>query len=153
MLNYASMAVLDYSSTLPVAADTVWRQASSFAGVNRELWPLHMSAPPGARLTADTPTGRVLFRSRLTLLRLLPLDLHSFGVAVVWPGRGFREQSHSLLQRRWVHTRTIAPIAADRCLVRDELEFEPRLLPALVTRVVHATFQRRHARLRVFFDR
>ena len=47
--------------------------------------------PPG-RLSEDMPLGVRLFRSRVTLGGLIPIDLQS---------------SSSLLQRRWIHRRTL----------------------------------------------
>ena len=47
-------------------AERVWAHASTFAGVNRELWPLaRMTFPPAmSRLTPEAfPVGRTAFRS------------------------------------------------------------------------------------------
>lgn len=145
------MAAFELASTLDAPAEQVWRHASTFAGINRELWPVHMSGGSELLLSGETATGVVLFRSVLTLLRVVPLDVHSFGLLAVWPGVGFDESSRSLLQRRWRHTRTIEPLRGGGCLVRDQLEFEPRVLPMLVSGLVRRVFDRRHAMLRALF--
>jgi hypothetical protein len=80
------MATLELTSSLDAPAEQVRRHASTFEGIHRELWPMHMSGG-----------------SRLTLL------------------------------------------------VRDRLEFEPRILPMWVSRLVRRVFERRHARLRARF--
>jgi len=119
-------------------------------GVNAELAPVHMSHPAGAVLGADVPLGQPLFRSLVTLWGLLPLDLHELALVDVRPGEGFHESSRSLLERRWVHRRTLAD-APDGMELVDELEFEPRVLGPLIARIVAATFARRHACLRRLF--
>lgn len=137
-------------SRLAADRDAVWRHASSMEGVNDELAPIRMSHPPGAVLTADVPLGQPLFRSVVSLGGLVPLDVHTFALVDVEPGRGFHESSRSWLERRWVHRRTLddAPGGVE---VVDELEFEPRVLGRVVARIVGVTFARRHARLRRLF--
>jgi hypothetical protein len=119
-------------------------------GVNAELAPIHMTHPAGAALAADVPLGQPLFRSFVTLWRILPLDVHEFALVSIRPGEAFHESSRSLLERRWVHRRSLAD-AADGVELTDELEFEPRLLGFVVARVIARTFARRHARLRSLF--
>src|SRR5262245_5472182 len=97
-------------SRLATDRRTLWDHASSMDGVNTELAPLHMSHPPDAVLSADVPLGQPLFRSLVTLWGLIPLDLHEFGLVSVRPGEGFHESSRSLLERRWVHRRTLADV-------------------------------------------
>ncbi|MDB4989364.1 MAG: hypothetical protein JWN04_4542 [Myxococcaceae bacterium] len=145
------MATFELTSSLAAPAEQVWRHASTFAGINRELWPVHMSGGSRLTISRETTTGVVLFRSVLTLLRVVPLDVHSFGLLNVWPGVGFEESSRSLLQKSWHHTRTIEPLRDQSCLVRDQLEFEPRILSTWVSLVVRRVFERRHARLRALF--
>jgi hypothetical protein len=80
----------------------------------------------------------------------VPLDLLVFALVEIRPGVGFHESSRSLLERRWIHRRTLADVPGGIELM-DELEFEPRLAGFLVARVIAHTFTRRHARLRRLF--
>lgn len=138
------------TSRLRANADVLWQHASSMDGVNAELAPVRMSAPRGARLTDDTPTGRLLFRSVVTLGGIVPLDLHMLTLASIEPGRGFHERSWSLLEASWEHVRTITP-DGDGCVVTDDLRFTPRLLGALVSRIAARAFANRHRYLRKRF--
>jgi len=119
-------------------------------GVNAELAPVHMSHPAGATIAPGVPLGRPLFRSVVTLWGLVPLDVHELGLVDVRPDEGFHESSRSVLERRWIHRRTLAD-APDGVEITDELEFEPRILGFLVARIVAGTFERRHACLRRLF--
>ncbi len=59
------------ATALSASPERVWGHASSFAGVNRELWPLARMTYPAAmkRLTPDTvPLARVAFHSWILLL-------------------------------------------------------------------------------------
>jgi ligand-binding SRPBCC domain-containing protein len=141
---------LQFSSRLAASTEVVWQHASSMAGVNRELWPVRMSAPAGARIDEHTPLGVVAFHSVIALLGVLPLDLHALCLKRVEPGRGFEEESWSLLERRWVHHRRLTPVGGGT-LVEDQLEFEPRLLAPLIQPIIEATFRRRHRRLQQIF--
>lgn len=135
-------------SELAADSDRVWSHACSMAGVNAELFPLHMSAPAGARLDASIELGRPLMRSVVTLLHCVPIDVHELCLVAVEPGRHFHERSRSLSERRWEHRRTVEPRPGGGSVVEDELRFEPRLLPWLLERVVVRVFERRHAYLR-----
>ena len=137
-------------SRLGTDRQSLWKHASSMAGVNAELAPIHMSHPDGAAIGADVPLGTPLFRSLVTLWGLVPLDLHEFALVAIQPGEGFHESSRSVLERRWVHRRTLVE-APGGVELTDELEFEPRIGGFLVARVVAMTFTRRHARLRRLF--
>lgn len=116
--------------------------------MNEELWPVRMSGGRSLRINADTPVGRPLVRSVVSLFGVFPLDLHVLTLAEVWNGRGFRESSYSLLQRRWIHVRRIEAAEGGGCLVHDELRFEPRVLPGISSHVIRRVFLRRHRRLR-----
>jgi hypothetical protein len=54
-----------------------------------------------------------------------------------------------LSMRVWEHERTLEPVGAGDCRVRDRLSFEPRLpgTGPLLERIVRATFRHRHRRL------
>jgi hypothetical protein len=81
----------------------------------------------------------------------VPIDLHSLRLVEVVPGRGFHEDSHSLLEARWVHKRQVEADGAG-CLVTDEVTFRPRLLGGLFRRLVAGAFARRHRFLRRHFS-
>ena len=70
-------------------ADRVWEHASSFAGVNRELWPLSMTHPADrARLTPESvPLGRPAFRSWILLFGLIPVDYDDITLVELEPGQ------------------------------------------------------------------
>jgi len=142
---------LVFSSSLAAPVETVWTHASGLAGINRELSPLRMSGGDSLRLDAHTPLGVPLFRSVLSLGHILPFDLHTLVLAEVWPGRGFRETSHSLLQRRWEHRRELVPTLAGGTRVTDTLDFEPRAFPGVAGALVRRVFERRHRWLTAHF--
>jgi hypothetical protein len=101
-----------------------------------------------------TPRFRLtcVFRSWLLLFGFLPVDYDDVGFEWIEPGRGFRECSTMLSQRRWIHERRIEP-AGGGCRVIDRIRFEPRV-PGLVwlfRPIFHRTFLRRHRRLREAF--
>jgi hypothetical protein len=142
--------VVRFSSALRAAPDAVWEHARSLDGINEELWPLHLSGPADAVISDQVPLGQPLFRSVLSLLRVIVLDLHEFKLLRVNVGEGFHESSRSLLERRWEHVRSIRPEPGG-CVVTDELEFEPRITPVLIAGLVRRVFQLRHERLRSKF--
>ena len=137
-------------SRLGADRQSLWSHASSMAGVNAELAPIHMSHPDGAAIAPDVPLGVPLFRSFVSLWGIVPLDLHEFALVSIQPGEGFHESSRSVLERRWVHRRTLVD-APGGIELTDELEFEPRLAGVVVARVIARTFRRRHERLRRLF--
>jgi ligand-binding SRPBCC domain-containing protein len=143
------MYTLSFSSHIAAPASLVWAHASSLRGVNYELWPLHMSGPQDLQIDRNTPLGRPLFRSVLTLFRVLPFDIHELALQNVAPGEWFHESSRSLLQKRWVHVRRVLPAGAG-CVVQDELSFAPRVpvLGFVAKRLVKSVFERRHRRLK-----
>jgi ligand-binding SRPBCC domain-containing protein len=139
--------VIRISSALRATPEAVWQHASSFEGMNEELWPVQLGAPKGAVLRPDSARAEPLFRGAVSLLGVVVLDVHEFKLLRVSQGEGFHESSRSMLERRWEHVRSIASQPGG-CVITDELEFEPRLLPVLVAAVVRRVFERRHAFLR-----
>src|SRR5262245_17438070 len=106
------------STPLRASAEQVWAHASTFAGVNRELWPLlRMTFPPAlARLTPEQfPVGRTAFRSWLLLFGLVPVDFDDIQLVELEPGQGFSEVSRMLSMREWRHRRTVTP-AGEGCV-------------------------------------
>lgn len=144
------MQELEFTSVVRASAAEVWSHASSMRGVNLELSPLHMGGGDALRLDETAPLGQPLLRSLLTVARVVPLDVHTLRLTEVWPGRGFQEDSYSLLQRRWRHRRVIATVEQGT-RITDRLLFEPRLFPRLTKRVVRWVFTRRHQKLRAHF--
>ena len=140
---------------LAASPEEVWARISTMAGVNAELGPLFRMTFPDrfARIDpADVPLGRRLFRSWVLLFGLLPVDYDDIAFERIEPGRGFREVSTMLSQRRWVHERRIDPVDGG-CRVVDRIQFEPRIpgLRWLFLPILRATFRHRHRRLRAAF--
>src|SRR5712664_232994 len=116
------MYSFEIASPLRASQERVWAHAGSFAGVNRELWPLaRMTYPPAmARLTPEAmPLGRIAFRSWILLFGVVPVEFDDFTLLELEPGRGFYEVSRLLSMREWHHRRTVLP-AEGGCIVRDE---------------------------------
>ena len=144
-------------TALRAPAERVWQHASTFAGVNRELWPVAQMTYPRttARLVPGAvPLGRRAFRSWVLLFGLVPVDFDDFTLIELSPGRGFQEVSPLLSMWEWRHRRTITP-AAWGCVVRDEVSCVPRwrwAAPFLVA-VYHTAFRLRHRALQRYFGR
>lgn len=143
------------SSPLRAPAEQVWAHASTFAGVNRELWPLaRMTYPPAlSRLTPETfPVGRTAFRAWILLLGLVPVDYDDVTLTELEPGRGFYEVSRLLTLRELRHRRSVHPTAGG-CVVSDEIALVPRVRGTgwLLARVYRRVFAWRHRRLRRLF--
>ncbi|WNB87208.1 hypothetical protein [Cellulomonas sp. ATA003] len=135
---------------LAAPPDVVWREIGTMAGVDAELWPwLRMTAPPGARLDPETVVlGERLFRSRLLLAGVLPVDYDDLTVVHLAPGE-FLERSRMLSAPVWEHHRTV--VAHDGgSRLSDRVRFEPRLPWASRPHraLVAAVFTHRHRRLR-----
>jgi hypothetical protein len=114
------------SSPLQASAEQVWAHASTFAGVNRELWPLvRMTFPPTlGRLTPEAfLVERTAFRSWILLFGLVPVEFDDFTLVQLEPGRGVLEVSRLLNMREWRHRRTVTPAVAG-CVVRDEVAMD-----------------------------
>jgi ligand-binding SRPBCC domain-containing protein len=141
----------EVTSVVPAPPDRVWARVATFEGVNDELAPLVRMTCPAAYRRIDpavVPLGRVWFRSWLLLFGVVPFDWDRLRLLGVDPGRGFHEDSTMLSQRRWVHRRTLEPVAGGT-RVTDRVEFEPRaLVPgALLAPLFRAVFRHRHRRL------
>lgn len=148
------MITLEFASGLAAPAEAVWAHATSPEGINHELGPwLSMSLPAGVEgLTVDTITpGMPLGRSWIRLLGLLPVDYDDLCIAELRPFH-FREESVLMSQKAWVHERSVEALPGG-CLVKDRLQFQPRLLGtgALSRVIVNRLFSHRHQRLRQRF--
>lgn len=145
------MPTFTVSTPLPIAPEAFWARMS-MAAVNAELWPwVHMTAPAGWRRCplAQWTTERVLFRSVVLLLGVLPVDVHALRLAHIDPDRGFLEESSSWTNRLWRHERTTTRTERG-CVVTDTVTMHGRvaLLAALMTPIDRLIFQHRHRRLR-----
>ncbi|MCD6060417.1 MAG: hypothetical protein K0S16_728 [Moraxellaceae bacterium] len=144
---------LRFASTLDVSREEAWRWITSVRGIATELRPLMgMSVPPGVTSLADlafVPEQR-LFRSRIMLFGLLPVDFSDLTLLELKENEGFVEQSPMGSMRLWRHERRIGAVPGDtgRCTVTDLLSFEPRLARGLSTWAVKQLFTHRHAVLR-----
>jgi len=144
-----------FRTPLRASADQVWAHASTFVGVNRELWPLvRMTFPPAmGRLTpAAFPLGQTAFRSWLLLFGLVPVDFDDIMLVELEPGRGFHEVSQTFNLRQWRHRRTVTP-AGEGCIVQDEITLVPRWrwTGGLLAWVYQRVFELRHRSLRRLF--
>lgn len=151
-------ACFTVSSDLAAPPARVWSHASSFAGINAELWPLAMSAPAAYRgpggldLLIPRVPGRRLLVSWISLLGVIPFDRHRLGLDALDPEAGFNEHSDSLMNAMWRHTRTLTPTPGG-CRVTDIVEVRSRVpgLHHLLRPVYRLVFRRRHAVLRRLF--
>ncbi|MDX1496165.1 MAG: hypothetical protein R3352_01285 [Salinisphaeraceae bacterium] len=112
-----------------------------------------------ARMTAPTlwqqrpilewPEKQTLFKSWILLFGVLPIDRHSFYFDKVDPASGFSEQSSSLTNANWCHTRQVLPSPMG-CQVIDKLDYESRLplLGSLMKPIYQLVFWIRHRNLR-----
>lgn len=147
---------VEVSTALPAAAEVVWEHATSFRGINAELWPwLRMTHPADrSRLTAaQVRPGQRLFRSWLLAFGVLPVDVDDITIAELGPGRRFLERSRMLSASVWEHERVVTERGPDACEVTDRVRFTPRwpLLRPLLGTLVPRIFAHRHRRLRQIF--
>ena len=87
-----------FVTTLRARPDEVWRHASSFAGVNRELWPLARMTYPRAMarlMPGAVPLLRTAFRSWILLLGIIPVDFDDMTLVET---EDAREESSSLVR-------------------------------------------------------
>ena len=145
---------LSRSSQLPVPAGRVLGDLS-MRTVNRELKPLAAMTVPEDWIDqpiTTMPTGEIVFKSRILMLGVLPIDLHSLYFQEIDPQRGFVEISSSITHREWHHQREVVP-TANGCEVTDRLSYRCRvpLLGWLLLPVYALVFAWRHRQLRTFY--
>ena len=126
----------------------MWDRVASVQGVNDELAPwVRMTVP-------KTWDGRLapgsLGRSWILLGGVVPIDYDDIRLAVLEPGRGFRERSAMASAREWWHDRELVGLPGGGTRVVDEVRFVPRAgaLGGLMAFVFEAMFRWRHRRLR-----
>lgn len=140
---------LTFSTHLAASPATVWDWMTSFAGISKEMAPyLRMSTPRGVTdlRSIDFQPGKPMFRSWISLFRLIPFDYSDLTLISLEEGVGFVEQSPMGSMRSWRHARRLTP-AGDGCVLTDELTFEPRIAGGLSYRIVRAFFSHRHRML------
>ncbi len=147
----------EISSVVSADVNTVWRHCSSMKGVGKELWPLiRMTYPQGAESLVPEPfvPGQVLFRSRLLLFGLLPVDRSDLTLIELQPGRRFLERSPMATQKVWEHERLLEPVA-EGTRVTDRLKWRGRFPGAAAAfgLAVPILFKWRHGRLRRIFKK
>lgn len=147
------IVTLRLESSLPVPAGRLWQWIISVEGIRAELWPLmRMTVPRGIRSLADLPVtpGVPLFRSRILLFGILPIDFSDLTLQRIDAGSGFVEQSAMGSMALWRHERRILPGIGGpgTTLLVDELVFRPRFAARVVAWLVRRLFQHRHAVLR-----
>lgn len=123
--------------------------------VNAELMPyVRMTYPDDKKEIGsnNVPLNTTLFKSVLLLFGFIPVDLHFLRLDKIDHGSAFYENSISLIQKYWKHTRILTAIG-DKTLVRDELHFLPRLkiLGYLLLPFIRLIFTNRHKQLNKFF--
>jgi hypothetical protein len=133
---------------LPVRASRaeVWPAISTVGGVNREVAPfLRMTDPThGARFDAEPWRARPQVLWQL-LFGIIPVDRHRVELVALADEGGFRESSSTWMHRVWRHERTLADHACG-CVVRDDIEVEPRIraFAPIVGWSVRQMFRRRY---------
>jgi len=147
---------LQFESKLGAPREWIWDWITSLRGISAELSPLlRMTAPRGVLNITDVEfkPGVRLFRSRVYLFGILPIDRSDLTLLELDPGRGFLEQSPMLSMRLWRHERRIldCPDDASASLLIDRLSFSPRWAPGLVRWFLRRVFLHRHAVLRAAF--
>jgi hypothetical protein len=157
-----TMQRFEIASDLLAPAADVWPGLLDMASINAELAPIRMTVPRGANLPgmagsqslhsidlSQVPLGQVLFQSWVLLWGVIPLDRHALCLTEIIPGEGFHEESHSWIERRWIHDRRLTRLT-EGCRITDRIGFEPRLpiMAPLLAPIIHSTFERRHRRLR-----
>ena len=149
-----------HRSEIAAGAVEVWNRVVTPEGINDEMVPwMSMSVPRGhPNLSIDNaPVGVPLGRAWLRLFGVVPFDYDRLTIAVIDPGRRFREESTMASMRAWVHDRTVEPTGIDSTLVTDRISMTPRMLltPAgpLLRRTLEAFFAHRHRRLAAHFAR
>lgn len=149
---------MQFRSVLATPADRVWAQATTFAGINAELWPwMRMTHPREVdRLALEgVRPGTHLFRSYLLFLGVLPVDYDDITLARVGPGLRFQERSRMFSAPSWSHDREVLPHGDGACVLVDTVSFVPRwrVLGVLLDVVVPRLFAHRHRRLQRLLGR
>ena len=146
---------IEIISRFKAGPEQVAKQTLLMDGVNRELSPwIKMTCPHSMRSIPIErwPVEKPLFNSIILLFGFLPIDRHKFYFRIVSP-TGFSEDSSTLLNRHWRHTRQIKPHDKGTELV-DTLEFEAYFKPLeyFLRPVYLFVFKQRHKRLERIYN-
>ena len=146
------MPKIEMEITLPVGATQLSNELLNMKGVNSELWPyLKMTAPNNwyEKSIKEWPINQYLFRSKVLLFGILPVDIHRFKFDSV-SNTGFKESSVSLLNSLWCHERTVVSNGSNTS-VKDAVYYQSRcgLLGVLIKPAYKLIFKHRHKRLTV----
>ena len=142
--------MLTFEVSVRAERSQVWAAVSTVSGVNREVSPFVRMTDPTHGARFDTEAWRagapVLWQ---LLFGCIPIDRHRVELVALPDKSGFRETSSSWLHRVWRHERKLIDDAGG-CIVRDEVEIEPRIgvLGPIVDWSVRQTFRRRHQHLK-----
>jgi ligand-binding SRPBCC domain-containing protein len=150
------MISLKFESKLSVPRERIWDWITSKQGIATELWPyLRMSVPKGLRsiVDVDVKPGTPLFRSRVWLFGIVPIDRMDLTLIELDRGHGFVEQSPTQSMSLWRHERRILqhPVEPSAVVLVDRLTFCPRRAGSLVGWFLKRVFEHRHAVLRARF--
>lgn len=141
---------LEFSSRLAAPTDEVWKWITSWKSISIEMWPyFRMTAPNGVTSIDDLNVvpGTPLFRSRVYLFGIIPIDHSDVTLLELDRGRGFIEQSPMGSMTLWRHERRISN-GANGYTLTDILTFQPRMSRRLVAWFIGRVFKHRHAVLR-----
>lgn len=149
---------LIFESFIPgVSKAQVWKQVTSWDGINYELLPfLKMTKPSNLPSSLEKFSPEILPKTSLILLfGLVPIDIHTFIKFDINPVEFyFVEQSWNIPTSIWKHRRKLSEDGGG-VVVKDHLEITPRtlLLVFLLKPIYSMVFRRRHERLKFHFLR
>lgn len=153
---------IERRTRLAATAPTVWRRATTPAGINAELAPwMRMTVPRRLRdmTLDDVELGTRICRSWVLLLGIVPFEYDDLTLVERGPGFRFLERSSMLTAKTWEHERIVVPLDSS-CEVVDRVVAELRPAVARMSgaasmfqRVVHAIFAHRHGRLTAMYGR
>jgi ligand-binding SRPBCC domain-containing protein len=141
---------LEFSSRLDAPTCEVWKWITSWKSISIEMWPyFRMTAPNGVTSIDDLNVvpGTPLFRSRVYLFGIIPIDHSNVTLLELDKGRGFIEQSPMGSMTLWRHERRISN-GSNGCTLTDILTFQPRMSQRLAAWFIGRVFKHRHAVLR-----
>jgi ligand-binding SRPBCC domain-containing protein len=151
-------ATITFERRTPLAAtaESVWRRATTPAGINDEFKPwMRMTVPRRLRAISldDVELGVPVCRSWVLLLGVVPFEYDDLVLVERGPGFRFLERSSTLIARPWQHERTVVPRGSS-CELTDRVSAQLRAgmerapgASRAFEGVVRAIFAHRHRRL------
>jgi ligand-binding SRPBCC domain-containing protein len=147
---------VEQRTRLAATAATVWRRATTPAGINDEFRPwMRMTVPRRLRAMSldDVKLGVRVCRSWVLLLGVVPFEYDDLVLVERGPGFRFLERSSTMTATTWEHERTVVP-RGSACDLSDRVRAELRPAMARVpgaarafAGVVRAIFGHRHRML------